>query len=54
MSHVSVCPEEYSHISLVDAHTAQIDVVDIPFLRLREKLFTPTANADMGLSLIHI
>ena len=33
---------------LVDAHTAQIDVVDIPFLRLREKLFTPTANADMG------
>ena len=33
---------------LVDAHTAQIDVVDIPFLRLREKLFTPTANAYMG------
>lgn len=33
---------------LVDAHTAHIDVVDIPFLRLREKLFTPTANASMG------
>ena len=33
---------------LVDAHTAHIDVVDIPFLRLREKLFTPTVNAYTG------
>ena len=27
---------------LVEAHTAHIDVADIPFLRLREKLFTST------------
>src|SRR5215510_1919052 len=33
---------------LIDAHTAQIDVIDIPFLRLREKLFTPTVNAYTG------
>lgn len=29
---------------LVDAHTARIDVAEIPFLRLREKLFTPAAT----------
>jgi hypothetical protein len=33
---------------LVDAHTAHIDVVDIPFLRLREKLFTPIASGHLG------
>jgi CRISPR-associated protein (TIGR02584 family) len=33
---------------LVDAHTARIDVADIPFLRLREKLLTPTASLQMG------
>jgi CRISPR-associated protein (TIGR02584 family) len=33
---------------LIDAHTARIDVVDIPFLRLREKLFTPIASGHLG------
>ncbi|HEY7490924.1 MAG TPA: CRISPR-associated ring nuclease Csm6 [Candidatus Tectomicrobia bacterium] len=32
----------------VDTHTARIDVADIPFLRMREKLFTPTASGDLG------
>lgn len=47
-------PPKTSHLlhtrdgRLVDAHTARIDVADIPFLRLRDKLFTPTASPQVG------
>lgn len=33
---------------LIDAHNVRIDVADIPFLRLRDKLFPPTTTIQPG------